>query len=82
VLFGCSCIDSLPGKQDTLRGFSGVRLLIVDEGSRASEIPGLRNGEARSGPRRRDTSSGTSSGWGTFLLVLVLATLGLRRVRG
>jgi hypothetical protein len=31
-----SRIVSLPGKQDTVRGFSGVRLLIVDEASRVS----------------------------------------------
>jgi hypothetical protein len=32
-----SRIVSLPGKQDTVRGFSGVRLLVVDE---ASRVPG------------------------------------------
>lgn len=32
-----SRIVSLPGKQDTVRGFSGVRLLVVDE---AARVPG------------------------------------------
>ena len=31
-----SRIVSLPGKQDTVRGFSGVRLLVVDEAARVS----------------------------------------------
>jgi hypothetical protein len=31
-----SRIVSLPGKEDTIRGYSGVRLLVVDEGTRVS----------------------------------------------
>jgi hypothetical protein len=36
-LAGGSRIVSLPGKEGTIRGMSGVRLLIIDEGSRVSD---------------------------------------------